>query len=216
MLSWLKNLFKGKIEVQSEDQLVDLCWEFALEDLDESFLKIRKVIGNIDSYTGDQVAKIFVNTQLLTLQVHSYIGIKHYYFTEWDQQSVESKLRTKLKDWIKSEIMPDSGAYQKALKFADEEETFDSLDKLIDAVDQLFASYAKEGEAGEWDKVQKEVSQILSYGILKVTCYPHDENFNAVTAIEGEARLFNEAISSVIWLEMFSAAKKFKKLKLRD
>ncbi|MDA7676382.1 hypothetical protein N8584_00160 [bacterium] len=216
MLSWLKNLFKGKIEVQSEDQLVDLCWEFALEDLDESFLKIRKVIGNIDSYTGDQVAKIFVNTQLLTLQVHSYIGIKHYYFTEWDQQSIESKLRTKLKDWIKSDVMPDSEAYQKALRHADEEETFDSLDKLIDAVDQLFASYAKECEAGEWDQVQKEISQILGYGILKVTCYPHDESFNAITAVEGEGRVFYEAISSVIWLEMFSAAKKFKRLKLRE
>ena len=216
MLSWLKNLFKGKIEVQSEDQLVDLCWEFALEDLAESFSKIRKVIGNIDSYIGDQAAKTFVNTQLLTLQVHGYIGIKHYYFTEWDQQSVESKLRTKLKDWIKSDIMPDSEAYQKALRLVDEEETFNSLDKLIDAVDQLFASYAKEGEAGEWDKVQKEVSQILGYGILKVTCYPHDENFNASTAIEGEARLFNEAISSVIWLEMYSGANKFKRLKLRE
>lgn len=216
MLSWLKNLFKGKIEVQSEDQLVDLCWEFALEDLDESFSKIRKVIENIDSYTGDQAAKIFVNTQLLTLQVHSYIGIKHYYFTEWDQQSVESKLRTKLKDWIKSDIMPESEAYQKALRHADEEETFDSLEGLLDAVDQLFASYAKECEAGEWDQVQKEISQILGYGILKVTCYSHDESFNAITAVEGEGRVFCEAISSVIWLEMFSAAKKFKRLKLRE
>jgi hypothetical protein len=213
MLGWIKDLFREKVVVQDLNHLASLCWDYSLEGLENAFQQIRKHMILHDGYIGDESAKPFVYAQLMSFRVHSFIGIKHYYFSAWSQPEFEQIMKDKYSDWVDEVLMPISENYKNSVKLPSHEDTRESF-MMIDNFENLFASYSKELMSGEHDKVSDEVSKITSFGIMKVTCFLEDDSFDPHNILNSKIRVDIMGVAARILLEVHSVTKKLRRLKL--